>query len=535
MRSGRTALSGRHHAGRRHPHGPAGRVHPSLPVWALVGLVGATNVLAQEEPPAQRTAVWRGGISASLSATDNFGTASASGAQAGVGAELALDLHLTFPYRRVRGYVDYTLTGAAIRSEESRYDHRNELAASISAELVESYAFLDLTARYDARARSALGDPVRPLIVSNEGRTEGGSISVAPIVRARLGQSGRIEARAIDSTTKNRGTDVGDVHTQVGTLQADGGVQPGAVVLRGQAYGGRYDFEVGRRTNEVSARGEVGWAFDAGTVATLVYGREGNNFQSIERTYSSLYGVTIDWRPNERTRLNAEGLQRYFGASHLVSLSYRFPRWAVMASSSRSTTTPGIDRTGSATGQSSAFDVLFLQLASTEPDEARRRVLVQDLLVRNGIDPLQPLISGLATSSVLLSERHDVAVSWAGIRDTVTFGVGRVDSERFDTLVSLSLGDDFRVADRVEQIGAQFAWMRRLTPQDSATLSGYWTRAETKIPAAQATTKNLQVQWSRAVNPRSTISVSVLHQIFNSTQAVSYKTNVLNIAWRTAF
>ncbi|MCW5661940.1 MAG: TIGR03016 family PEP-CTERM system-associated outer membrane protein [Burkholderiaceae bacterium] len=504
-----------------------------LPVCAILGCSLGMIDAAAQEPGTPRTPVWRVGASASVSGTDNVGTASASGAEAGLAAELGLDVHLVLPYRRVRGYVDYALTGAVIDSDQSRFEHRNELAAVVNAELIESHAFFDLTATYDARARSAFGDPVRPLVVSNDDRIEGGTVSASPILRARLGQSGRMEARVDDSTTKYRGTDVGDVHTQVGTLQADSGVQPNAILLRGQGYAGQYDFKVGRRTTEVSVRGEVGWAFDAGTVATLVYGREGNNFQSVERTYAPLYGVTIDWRPNERTRISAEGLHRYFGTGHLASFSYRFPRWAVMATSSRSSTTPGMDRTP-ATGQSSAFDVLFLQLASIEPDEARRRILVQDLLVRNGIDPVQPLVSGLATSSVLLTERHELAVSWTGVRDTVTFGVGRADSERLDTLVSLTLGDDFRVADRVEQFGAQFAWMRRLTPLDTATLSAYWTRAETKLPPAQATTHNLQVQWTRAVSPRSTIAFTLLHQTFDSTTA-DYKTNVLTCTWRTAF
>jgi uncharacterized protein (PEP-CTERM system associated) len=265
-----------------------------------------------------------------------------------------------------------------------------------------------------------------------------------------------------------------------------------------------------------------------------VIGREGNDFQSPKRTYSTLYGANVEWRPNERTRLFAEALHQYFGTGHTLSFTYRLPRWAIIASSSRASTRPGYDRSTPLSAQGTAFEVLYLQLAAIEPDPDRRRILVQDLLARNGIDPSAQLVSSLVTTGVLLTENHKVALSWSGVRDTATFGVAGGRSRRIDRLTDLPLGDDFRTTDRVDQLGAEANWIRRVTPLDSLAVSWSWSRSEAELQLQTALTRTLQIQWVRRFGVGSTLDVGFQHLRFDSTTS-GYQSNLLRTTWRTQF
>lgn len=493
----------------------------------------AGNGLAQEVA-SSRPPVWRAGASAMLIATDNVGLTDAN-KQSAIGAEAGIDVHLIMPYRRLKGFADYSLFGSATRSEQTAFQHRNELTAGFNAEVIETYAFVDVEASYGTHPESVFGPQTRSLAVENNNQIEGGTIRVSPSLRGRFGDSGRVEARASESVTKNRGTEVGDAILQTASLSLDSGVQPLATVWKVFAFGGRYDFDAGRRTTEASLRGDIGWAFSAESVASIIFGREGNDFQTSGRVYESTHGLSVDWRPNERTRFYAEGLRRYFGTGYLVTLNYRLPRWVFNASSSRSSSTPGQDRGPSGLSRGSAFDVLFLQLESVEPDPDRRRMLVQDLLARNGIDGTQQLLPSLATSGVLLAQTHELSASWTGVRDTAALGISRVVSQRLDTLVSLPVTDAFQGADRIEQSGIQASWLHRLTPLDDLSVLATWSRAKGSFPTVTSTTGSAQVRWSRKVSFRSTLGFSLRQEVFSSPTSDSYHANFLSCDWRTQF
>lgn len=495
----------------------------------------AIGVSHAQEVGDSRAPVWRMGVSATIMATDNVGAVS-SDPKSGTSAESSFELHLSLPYRRLRGFVDYSLTGAAVRADETTFDHRNALLAGLNAEVVESHLFLEMAATYGTQLRSVFASPTRSLSVENGNRVESGTASVSPILRGLFGETGRYEARATDTTTKYRDTDNGDVHAQMASLLIDSGTRPRSLSWKGQAFGAVNDFKVGRRTTEALVRADVGWAFDAETVASLIAGREGNDFESARRIYSDLYGLSIEYRPNERTRLYAERLNRFFGVGHLVSFSYRLPRFAVLASSARSSTTPGTELTGAtAFVQGSAYDVMFLQFASVEPDPDRRRILVQDLLSANGIDPSQQVVPKLAASGVLLVERHDLSVAWSGVRDTAIVALTRSSSSQFGSLINLPVNTDFQVADRVDQTGVRIDWFRRLTQVDGLSASLAWVRSEGGLTQRSSTYRAAQAQWSRQLSVRSGVELGLKHEDFDSSVESAYSVNMLSCTYRVRF
>jgi uncharacterized protein (PEP-CTERM system associated) len=449
---------------------------------------------------------------------------------------VGIGLHVNLPYRRVRGFADYALTGTASHTDGTVYRHRNDLQAGLNAEIVESHAFLDLAATYGVQLGSVFESPARSLLVQNDNRLESATLTVSPSVRTRLGDGGRIEGRLTDSTTKVRGSDAGDIRSRGGTVVAESGVRPRSSTWKASASGAVYQPEVGRRTTEAYVRGDVGWAFDADTVVSVVGGREGNDFDTSRRVYNDLYGLNLDYRPNERTRFFAEALHRFFGTGHSLSLSYRLPQFALIASSNRTNSRPGLGlQASSAFSGGSAFDVLFLQLASVEPDPDRRRILVRDLLTANGIDPSQPVNPSLVTSGVLLVEGHSVSASWYGVRNSVTISLTEGNSRRLDSLVSLPLNDQFRTEDRIDQRGAQLIWLRRVTPADDFSVALGWSQADGSLTLLRSTSKSALVRWSRKIGTQSTLAVGVSHQLFDSSTASEYTVNIVSCEYRVRF
>ena len=488
-----------------------------------------------QESGTGRTPVWRLGAFVSASATDNA-FISSTDPQSSIGTEFGFDVGVILPYRRVRGFADYTLTGSASRVDATTYRHRNDLRAGLNAEVIESHAFLDLAATYGVQLGSAFGSPDRSLQVLNENRLDTGTISVSPSLKTRLGESGRAEARAVESITKYRGSSTGDIHSQAGTLLFDSGVRARALTWKGTAYGAIYDPEEGRRTTEASVRGDVGWAFDAETVVSVVAGREGNDFEASRRVYNDLYGLSVDYRPNDRTRLYAEGLHRFFGTGYSASLSYRLPHFALIATSSRSNSRPGLGlESSNAFGYGSAYDILFLQLSSVEPDPDRRRILVQDLLTTNGIDPTQQVLPTIVTSGVLLVHETAVSAIWTGVRNSITFSFNQGSRRRLGQLVSLPVNDDFRTEDRIDQVGAQATWMRRLTPNDDLSVALAWTRAEGDVTLRSSNSRSAQVHWSRKVGARSAFAVTVSHESLETSAEPNYNVNLLSCEYRVRF
>lgn len=453
-----------------------------------------------------------------------------------------LNLRLNLPYRRLRGFADYTLAAVHFGSGDESDEFLNALDSELTAELIEQHGFVDVAASIGQQMRSAFGaatlsqgvasesSTVSPS-VANANRVESAMYRVAPYFRGRLGDEGQFEARAEQSDIRFRGFDGNDYRTQRAQLLADGGVRPQALRWRSQLSGTIYDFESGRRTSEVVFRGDLGWAFDEEKVVSLIAGREGNNFQTAQRRYGTIYGASLAWRPSERTQFYAEGLHRFFGTEHTVTLNHRLSRMAIVVSDSRAVTPPN---QFSDSRLASAFDVLFLQFAGVEPDPARRRTLVQDTLLRNGIDPHEQIISDFMTNSVMVVRAQTLGLSWTHVRDIVTLGVARTDSRRADTLTLPPPADDFASTNRVDQVGAIASWAHRLTPTSTLTLVGGLQKASGSLPSQSTTLRSVSLLWSKQLGQVTTLALSGRHDRFTS-QTSPYRANSVTASLRTQF
>lgn len=504
--------------------------HPSAP-----GSAQAAGRTAAPQPP-----ILAVGAALLLTATDNADLTTQPRHDYLV--EGRLNLRLSLPYRRLRGFADYTLAAVHFGRGNESDEFLNALESELTAEVIEQYGFIDVSASIGQQMRSAFGAPTLSQGVSSEttglsptvanaNRIESATYRVAPYLRGRLGDDGQVEARVEQTDIRFRGFEGNDFTTQRARLLADGGVRPRSLRWRAQIDGAIYDFEGGRRTHEALLRGDLGWAFNEEIVASLIGGREANNFQTAERRFGTVYGASVDWRPSERTQLYAEGLHRLFGTGHLATLSHRVSRMAIIASDSRTVIPPDRFSRGVL---GSAFDVLFLQFAGVEPDPVRRRALVQDTLARNGVDSSEQVVSDFLTNSVMLVRTQSIALSWTHVRDIVTLGLARTSSRRADTLTLPPSADVFATTNRIDQTGTILTWAHRLTPGATLTLGGSLQRVTGDLSSQSTTLRSLSVLWSMQLSQATTVAFGARHDRFASDSS-PYRASTATASLRTQF
>jgi uncharacterized protein (PEP-CTERM system associated) len=236
-----------------------------------------------------------------------------------------------------------------------------------------------------------------------------------------------------------------------------------------------------------------------------------------------------EWTPSERTSLSANVEKRFFGNSHALRFAHRTPNTAWAVSDSRDISTSSSQGNASF---GSAYDLFFRQFASTEPDAAKRDVLVRNYLQTNNINPNTVVVGGFLASAATLQRGQQASVAVIGVRNTVTLQATSSRSERADRLSSVV--DDLSTASEVRQRGVTLDWALRLTPLSSVSVAGSYQRSAGDSSSQQTTLKAITATWSAPLGARSTMSAGARHAVFDST-TTPYTESALFGAVRLSF
>lgn len=217
---------------------------------------------------------------------------------------------------------------------------------------------------------------------------------------------------------------------------------------------------------ETGARATATFAATPQLTVGAILGREKARYSVIEQT-DSIVGGRIDWRPTERTTLEATVEERYFGTGFDIALRHRSPFLGVDVQLDRMP----VAETGSQRLGFAGADVASLLdgvLTTRFPDEAQRRPLV-DKLIRDLDLPatlVEPL--DLYTSYAQLQDNASVTLLLFGRVTTATataFVRRRLRLEGVeDVLAPAELSSDNR------QVGVEVGFTRRLSPTLTADL-----------------------------------------------------------------
>lgn len=507
-----------HHTAKARPH--------SLLASALLALTPCV-ALAQDEPVTRRTWAVEPTVWLRQTFTDNQRLRPEKESDAIT--EASAGVRLTGTGGRVRGFVDYALTGSVYARNDSANELRHYLSAAATAEVIDGQGFVDLRGSYTQQVISAFGSQAPDPGLSDSNRSDVASLAISPHMRGRLGSLARYEARLSLESTRAKGTSAADVDNGAASLHLDSSTSASVLGWSADASHTVSDFRAGRRTFDSRVRAGLNYQVSRELKVGVTAGRERTDLLVLDGESNATWGVQADWTPTDRTALSANLEKRFFGNAHALRFSHRTPNTVWSLSDSRDISTSSSQ--GSASF-GSAYDLFFRQFASAEPDVVRRDVLVRSFLLANGINPNTVIVGGFLASAATLERTQLASVALVGVRNTVTLQASAQRSERADKLTTAL--DDLSSVREIRQQGLSLSWAHRLTPLSSINLTGSYQRSEGDVASQQTTLRSITATWTSPLGARSTVSAGARHAEFDST-TTPYDENALFAAIRVSF
>lgn len=468
----------------------------------------AQELVAPAAPP--RALILEPRLSISETFTDNVHLRGGA-AQSDQITQISPGIHLNFDGARIRGYFDYALTGIVYAQNSAPRQSQNALAAALTLEALENWAFIDFNGAIAQQSISALGTQSIDNASTNPNRAEVSTYRLSPYVRGRWRDLVNYEARYSRAVTGSEAAVGSDVTKVDGDIKLSGDSAVKGLGWFADASQQQVDYSAGRSTE--SDRLDLGLSYAiTPQLSVLVHGgREANNYLSLDKQSHGTSGVAVRWNASPTTQLSASRDQRFFGAGHSLSFTHRTPRTAWKFSDARDVvTTPsqaGVLSLGS------VYDLLFSQFTAVEPDPVARAQLVNTYLQTRGLNPNAIAVSSFLSSAVSLQRRQDLSFVLLGVRDTVTLVATRSKSSRLDTLSTAI--DDLSSSALLRQRGFSINYTHRLTPESALSLllsqqdsSGSSSQDDTRLRA-------LHVNVTSKVSPRATASVGLRRAVFS--------------------
>lgn len=417
---------------------------------------------------------------------------------------------------RVRGYLDYVLTGSFAARDQDSSTFYNTLSASANAEVVQNWLFVDANASISQQFISPFGTQSTDPGLNNSNSTQVTTVSVAPYAQGQIGGQVNYVGRAFYTATNSGSSQASDSTVWGALLGFDS-------TTRWSRLSWGLDFTY-REAKFSGQRSE----FDQLNVLSLNYAVtpelrvsvrgnvETSNLTSFDDETTSGWGGGLRWTPSPRTNLVLEYDQRVFGNSHLFSFDYRTPRtvWAIS------------NRQGLSTGQfsggrgnpGSPFDLLFAQFAAIEPDPVARAQLVNDFLRANGINPNSSLNTGYLPSQVVLERRREASVAWLGQRSTMIFNVYQTQTEGLQPAL-LNPDEPLAGGNMITWLGGGATWSHRLSPRATLAISGTGQRTTESVGIQETTLWVATAMLTSQIAQRTSVSLSARHQVQSGTSS----------------
>lgn len=442
--------------------------------------------------------------------------------------EASAGVHLSSAGGRLRGFLDYTLTGAVYARQSSLNELRNALATAWTAEVADNHAFVDVRGSIAQQSISAFGTQSPDDSLANDNRSEVATLFLSPYVVGRLGRFADVEARLTHQETHSAESGSGDSATTAARLHASGLAGP-RVGWSADLSRTVFDYRTGRRAEDDRFDATLSWRVDPQLTLSATAGVESTDLASLDKETHDTYGVQAVWTPSVRTTLSASAHRRFFGDAHAVSFTHRTPRtvWTLIDARDVSTSNGQGEFT-----LGNAYDLFFRQFASTEPDPIKRDLLVRGFLQANGIDPDSNVTTGFLASAVTLQRTQSLSMGLMGVRTTLMVHALRTRSNRLD-VVSTAV-DDFTQSEHVEQRGVSASVAHRLTPLSAVNLTMAWKRSIGDLASQSTILRSIVLTWATSTGPRSRLLLGVRRADFSSPTA-PYEENALFATYRLQF
>lgn len=396
---------------------------------------------------------------------------------AGGRSDLMLDL---MPSVRVQSHgsglrLDMTVGAIGRVHAQGTADNRIEPQVDIkgTAQVIEGWVALDGTVSATSASTDPFGEQgARQDELPAEARRRY-QAGLTPRLRRELGEDWVLQG-ASAHTWQRTDDPQGTVGSRETTHLEDTSLR---VERRARPLGVSAEVRRQRQFNDAALRNGTVLAIDAARVgasyrvapnlvAGLVAGRERSSYLTRDDS-DNLYGLNLEWSPNERTWFRGAAEHRFFGQAYDMAFSHRSPFMAISASLSRQPSV-GTSTLGVGTAGSSVASLLDGLLTTRIPNPIDRSAAVNRLITERGLPPTLGQATEVFDQTPQLVRNGAVSLVLLGVRHTVALSVFSQKAEelRRDGELSLGLsGSDFR------QRGASAVFSRRLSPTMTASLS----------------------------------------------------------------
>jgi uncharacterized protein (PEP-CTERM system associated) len=446
----------------------------SVPILAVLG--AALGMMA----PSALAGDWRivPSVSINETATDNVGLVKNHRESDWI-TDITPGINITGRGDRLSLSFDYQLHGLHYANDSSRNNFQNSLNAKGTLEALENFFFIDASAMISQQNLSAFNGSTNSSVDTNDSdnTTETATYQIAPYFKGVLGVSTEYLLRYNLSKTSADENNARNAKTRqlVGRLASTKDFSRLGWAL--DASSQKEDFQKGRDTESDLVRGTLTYRIVPQFRASLIAGRESNDYTSLGKESHTIKGAGLEWTPTERTLLAASYEDRFFGGSNSITFTHRTPGTAWKYTQTKDVFTSTDQSQGSVGTYFSLLDSMF---SSAIPDPVARAAYVNAMLQSSGISPNASLQGGFLSTGVTLQQRKELSLALVGARNTVTFAATRSENQDISngTGSGWFLGTDFASLNNIKQTGASVNWSHNLS--GLSTLSGSASRLKSK-------------------------------------------------------
>jgi uncharacterized protein (PEP-CTERM system associated) len=428
--------------------------------------------------------------------------------------------------------LNYVITQYLYARETQENNHQSALRATGTLEAIEDWLFIDATGTISQQYLSAFGAVSPSSANVDRNRTETSSYSLSPYLKGRLLGWADYRLRYQAATTSSQSNLAPNLDTRTWSGGVNGSTRWNHITWALDASDQKSDYETGRDYQASNYGVTLAYRFSPQFQASLIGGRESNDYVSLDQQTNYTRGFGFDWTPSQRTQLTAIVKNRFFGTGWDVNFSHRRPRSMISFRSSKdvSLQPPGVGNTG----QGSNYDNFYSIIAATNPDLSPAEIGAQtaQLLVDRGIPADGTVVNGYLDDRPNVRNLQQLTAALMGARNTVTFTATRSEQQGLSLINGLT--NNFSTQGRILQVGYGLIWAHQLTGLSSLSMSFNQQRSSTFVAnSPETTTSGGYLLFSTRFTPKTTANIGARRVI--SSGVTSYTENALTGALSHSF
>lgn len=402
----------------------------------------------------------------------------------------------------------------------------NSLNAIANLEAVQEFLFVDAIAQVTQTFLSPFGPQPTDGANNTNNRSENRMLGLSPYIKHTTGSGITYVVRDDNTYTTSDSGSFNNIYANQLSAKVDGPLQ------RGLQWGADYNYGYTKFEDRQTFRSQLARlrlsapiTYDFGISASGGY--EKNNY-TLEQNSGPIYGAGLNWRPSPRTNLNAFWEHRFFGSSYTAAFDHRTRLTAWSLQGSRNVQTY-FDPLALAPGSTST--ILNSIFQARIPDPIKRQQAVDAFMRQAGLPPALSSPVTLYANQISLVESISGSFALIGARNSLVFNAFWSDTKPLSGS-GLSLPDSVLAVDQLTQTGGSATFNHKIT--DPTSLGIAVQRVNSKSPGAVGSVgavDSKQTTYSTSLNhqfsPKTSGSVTLRYQTFNSSVSSSYKEHAL--------